>query len=187
MSLLALGTAHAIEYDKIYEQDLSAPALKITKDEHGNWLEITTNQWHDVVYTDEGEKSFVYQQAYNYQKQTGILRVYTPDMKLVEEVSQVEGGGMASREEIMRSFEIFKKHPEIHQVLAKEDEPIKLFGGFGYIDKQADQACYQGKRCVHVFAHTESKSMVAHAIVKLSDQSVPYPDFDGLYSNKEEK
>ena len=106
---------------------------------------------------------------------------------MVDEVKQVEGGGMASREEIMLSFEIFKNHPEIHQVLAKQDEPIKLFGGFGYIDKQADQACYQGKRCVHVFAHTKSKSMVAHAIVKLSDKSIPYPDFDGLYSNKEEE
>jgi hypothetical protein len=180
------GQLQAIEYDKVYEQDLSANALKITRDEQGNWLEITANEWHDVVFTEQGEKAYIYQQGYNYQKQSGFLRTYTPDKKLVSEVWSPEGGGMVSREEILLSFELFKKHPEINQVLAKENEAIKLFGGFGYVDNEPNQACYQGKRCVHVFAHTDSKTMVAHAIVKLSDQTIPYPDFDGLYNKKEE-
>ncbi len=184
--LLVAFQAQAIEFDKIYDYDLSAPAIKITKDAQGNWVEITTNQWHDQVQTEEGKKSYIYQQAFNYQLETGFLRTYTPEMELVNEVKNAEGGGMASREEILLSFELFKKHPEINQVLAQEKEPIKLFGGFGYQDSSPDKACYQGKRCVHVFAHTVSKPLIAHAIVKLTDQSIPYPDFDGLYNKKEE-
>ncbi|WP_223787619.1 hypothetical protein [Marinicella meishanensis] len=186
IGVLVMGTAHAIKYDTIYEQDLSAPAIKITQDDAGNWVEITTSQWQDTVQSDEGQKSFIYQLSFNYVEKTGYLRTYTTDMALVSEVKHPDGGGMASREEIMRSFEIFKQHPDIIKVLQQEQEPIKLFGGFGYADDEPGQSCYQGQRCVHVFAHTESKALVAHAIVKLSDQSVPYPDFDGLYNKKEE-
>lgn len=183
--LMAFQVA-AIEYDQIYDYDLSTPAIKITKDDQGNWIEIITSQWHDVVQTEQGEKSYVYQNAYNYQLKTGFLRTYTPAMELVSEVKMPGGGGMASREEILLSFELFKKHPEIQQVLAQEKEPIKLFGGFGFQDQKPEQACYLGQRCVHVFAHTDTKALVAHAIVKLNDQSIPYPDFDGLYNKKEE-
>ena len=182
ISLAVIGShALAIEYAPIYDQDLSNPAIKITQDEQGNWIEITTNQWHDVVYTDEGKKSYVYQQAYNYQKQVGFMRVFTPEMELVSESQNPMGGGMVSREELLAAFEIFKSNPLINEQMEQE---IKLFGGFGYVDKNKQDPCYQGQRCVHVFAHTESKTMVAHAIVKLNDHSVPYPDYDGLMKQK---
>jgi hypothetical protein len=184
---LICSSAGAIDFAPIYDQDLSNPAIKITRDEQGNWLEIITNQWHDVVYTDDGKKSYIYQQAYNYQKQTGFLRTFTPDMQPVSETQNPMGGGMISREELLVAFKIFKSNPVVIKLLEQEKEPIKVFGGFGYVDKNKQEPCYQGQRCVHVFAHTESKTMVAHAIVKLNDQSVPYPDYDGLMKQKEEK
>ncbi len=189
--MLLIGTtAQAVEYAPIRNQDLSAPALNVTEDDQGNWLEITASEWRDVVYTDEGQASYVYQMGYNYQKQQGFLRTYTPDMQLVSEVYNAQSGGMVSREELLLAFELFKAHPEINQVLASEQALIHLYGGFGYADQHADGVCYQGnknRRCVHVFAHTDSKSMVAHAIVKLSDRTIPYPDFDGIYTKKEVK
>lgn len=178
-------SVEAVEYMPIYEADLSSPALKITTNEQGQWLEITASEWHDVVFTDEGQKSYLYRLGYNYKKQQGFLRTYTPDMKLVSEVFDEKTGGMVSREELLLAFDIFKADPKIHAVLTQESEPINIFGGFGYADKLPEEACYLGQRCVHVFAHTKSKSMVAHAIVKLNDQSIPYPDFDGINNKKE--
>lgn len=180
-----LNCAHAIEYASINKADLSNPALNITTDDQGQWLEITASEWHDVVFTDEGEKPYLYRIGYNYKMQQGFLRTYTPDMKLVSEVYDKKTGGMVSREELLLAFDIFKADPDIQAVLAKENEPINVFGGFGYADKLPEQACYIGQRCVHVFAHTKSRSMVAHAIVKLNDKSIPYPDFDGI-NNKNE-
>lgn len=180
-------TVMAIEYVPTREADVSDPALAITKDNDGNWLEITTREWQDVVLTDEGEKSYVYQQGYNYQKQQGFLKTYTTDKKLVNETYGAQNGGMVSKEELLLAFELFKKHEAIHNVLAKEKTPIYVFGGFGYADKSSKAACYYGQRCVHVFAHTDTKEMIAHAIVKLNDRTVPYPDFDGLNDkNKKE-
>jgi len=188
ISLAMIGSsAAAIEYKPIFEHDLSNPAIKITQDEQGNWIEITTNQWHDVVYTNEGKQTFVYQQAYNYQKEIGFLRVFTTEMELVSESQNPLGGGMVAREELLAAFEIFKSNPAINEQLKKEKEAIYLFGGFGYLDKNKQDPCYQGQRCLHVFANTQSKALVAHAIVKLNDHSVPYPDVDGLMKTKEVK
>ncbi|WP_154223306.1 hypothetical protein [Marinicella rhabdoformis] len=182
--IMASITVNAIEYVPIRDADVSEPAMSITKDKEGAWLEVTAREWQDVVFTDDGEKSYIYQQGYNYQKQKGFLKTYTTDRKLVNEVYTPESGGMVSREELMKAFEIFKNHDAIHETLAKEITPIYIFGGFGYADKTPNAACYLGQRCVHVFAHTDSKDMIAHAIVKLNDQTIPYPDFDGLNAKK---
>ena len=171
---------HAIEYAPILDSDISAPALNITNDDQGNWLEITSKEWRDVVFTDKGEQAYIYQHGYNYQKQEGFLRTFTLDRKLVSETHSPSGGGMVSREELLLAFELFKNHKEILKTLEKETIPIYIFGGFGFADKKPDQACYHGQRCVHVFAHTDEKEMIAHAIVKLNDRSIPYPDFDGI-------
>ena len=180
-------TAIGIEYVPTREADISDPALSISKDKDGEWLEITTREWHDVVLTDEGEKSYIYHQGYNYKKQKGFIKTYTTDKKPVNEMYGADTGGMVSKEELMLAFDIFKKHGDIHKILAKETTPIYVFGGFGYADKSPKGACYNGQRCLHVFAHTDTKEMIAHAIIKLNDKTVPYPDYDGLNDkNKKE-
>lgn len=179
--LLSMMTAvSAIEYVPIKESDISEPAIAITKGKNGQWLEITSREWQDVVYTENGNKSYIYQLGYNYEKQKGFLRTFTPQRKLVNETYNAMTGGMVTREELMKAFEIFKKNKMVVSILEKESAPIYIFGGFGYADKHKDQACYYGQRCVHVFAHTDDNELIAHAIVKLNDDTVPYPDYDRL-------
>ncbi|MDJ1140433.1 hypothetical protein [Marinicella marina] len=178
LTSLTFNPALALEILPFYESDLPPWAIAIKKNESGEFLEVTTNQWHDKVMTDEGEKRFIYRQGHDYIKRQGFLRTYTHDEQLVNEVYDVENDASVIREEIFIAFELFKMHPEIRKLLIDEGQPIILNGGFNYLDKEPTQPCYFGNRCVHVMASSANTAMVAHAVVRLSDKSIPYPHFD---------
>ena len=79
---------------------------------------------------------------------------------------------------MLQAFELFKTNPDVLKLLSNVNEPITLHGGFNYEDDNSDMPCYPGNRCVHVFASTPKIAVVAHSIVKLVDNSVPYPAYD---------
>jgi len=173
-----MSMVHAVEFLPLAENDVPNPAKKITLDNQGNWLEITVNEWKDRVKTEAGVKKYVYRQGYNYQKQQGFVRVYTLDQKLVSEEYSVDYDGMVAREEMLVAYDLIKKDPTIQAVLEQHDEVIELQGGFNYADVGDDQICSKGQRCVHVFANTPTKALILHAVVRLSDRTVPYPVLD---------
>lgn len=176
--VLIFNSTLAVEFLPLSEHDVPNPAKSISLDEQGNWLEITVNQWKDRVRTDDGMKSYQYEQGYNYQKKQGFVKVYTLDKELVSQDYSVDYDGMVAREEMLIAYNLVKKNPVIQAVFAKQDEAIELQGGFNYTDSKEGQACSKGERCVHVFANTATKALVLHAVVRLSDRTVPYPMFD---------
>ena len=178
LTWLLMQPVEQLEFEPYYEADLPNPAIEITRDEQGHWLEVTVNEWHDSVYTKEGHKDYIFQQGYNYAKKAGFIRTYTPDKKLVNEKYAPEYDGIVVREEMLKGFELFKQNPQVMAQLQTSDEPITLHGGFNFEDDNAHEPCFKGNRCVHVFASTPTISVLAHAIVKLSDESVPYPTYD---------
>ena len=177
MALIS-SNAMGVKFANHFEADLPNPAVNITKDENGNFIEVTVNEWHDSVYTKEGNKNYIFHQGYDYSRKEGFIRTYTSDKKLVNENYSNQIDGMVVREEMMIAFELFKKHPMVKKLLEQHDETITLHGGFNFEDDNANQPCFPGNRCVHVFASSDSKAIVAHSIVKLADQTVPYPAFD---------
>ncbi len=179
MLLLCLSsTAWAIEYREFTEQDLPNPAKKITLDGQGNWLELTVNEWKDVVETKEGKQKRIFTQGYNYQKRQGFIRVHSFQGELLNETYSEEYDGMVTREEMMLAYDLFKKHEVNRKVLEQQNEPIELQGGFNYADQGKGQPCSIGLRCVHVFASTPSKPLILHSVVRLTDQTIPYPEFN---------
>ena len=176
--IIKLNVLMAVEYLPLQEHDVPNPAKHITYDDRGNWLEVTVNEWKDRVKTDEGVQSYIYNQGYNYQKQLGFLRVFTLDHQLVSEEYSVDYDGMVAREEMLLAYELIKKDPTVDAVFKQQSETIELQGGFNYADSKSEQVCSKGMRCVHVFANTPTKALILHAIVKLSDKTVPYPLFD---------
>ncbi|MCX7553941.1 hypothetical protein OS175_08620 [Marinicella sp. S1101] len=178
LTFLVTLPAWSQQFEPYFEADLPNPAIAITKDDAGEWLEITVNEWHDSVYTKTGNKHYIFQQGYNYKKKQGFIRTYTPERELVNEKYAAEYDGMVVREEMLEGFEIFKKNPQVKALLKNAEEPITLHGGFNFEDDNKHEPCYKGNRCVHVFASTPTISVLAHAIVKLSDRSVPYPSYD---------
>ncbi|MGJ8663260.1 MAG: hypothetical protein ACSHWU_06405 [Marinicella sp.] len=185
--LILVQTVNAVEFKAYGEHDVPNPAKKITLDDAGNWLEITVNEWKDRVKTDDGLVNYLYKQGYNYQKQEGFVRIYSLDNKLISEKYSVDYDGMVAREEMLLAFELVKTHPVTSAILEQQAEVIELQGGFNFVDKNNDEACSKGKRCVHVFANTPTKSSILHAVVRLSDKTVPYPVIDTDTMKKRKK
>ncbi len=176
--LLYMQTAAAIEYAEYNEADLPNPAEAIQRDEAGNIVEVTINRWQDRVKTAEGDKLYEYRQGYNYQKKQGFIRTFTLQGDLVHEEYARRIDGMVSREEMLKAFELFKADPFQQTLMAAEEQAIVLHGGFNFEDDEEGEPCFKGNRCVHVFASTPKTTVVAHAIVRLTDNSIPYPTFD---------
>ena len=176
--ILFSTAAVALEFEPYYEADLPNLAVKITKDEQGNFIEVTVNEWHDSVYTKEGHKNYIFQQGYDYSRKEGFIRTYSPERTLINETYSYRYDGMVVREEMLQAFELFKTNADVLKLLSAVNEPITLHGGFNFEDENADMPCYPGNRCVHVFASTPSVAVVAHSIVKLADKTVPYPAYD---------
>ncbi len=179
--LLLIGLSNAvcaIEYREFTEQDLPNPAKKITLDEQGNWLELTVNEWKDVIETKEGKKKRVFTQGYNYQKRQGFIRSHSLEGQLLSEVYSADFDGMVTREEMMLAYDLFKNHETAKKILEAQNEPIELQGGFNYADQGEGKPCSKGLRCVHVFASTPTKALILHSVVRLTDKSIPYPEFN---------
>jgi hypothetical protein len=52
---------------------------------------------------------------------------------------------------------------------------LTIHGGFNFQD---NKKCKPGSRCVHVFASTSEVGIMAHSIIRLSDEKVVYPNYD---------
>ena len=176
--LLCGGLVQAIEYVEPKMGDLPGPAVKIVRDADKNFEDVLMREWSDRVYTDEGTKQYTYQQGYNYKKKEGYIRVLDKQGKVVSEEYSANIDGGVSREETQLAFELFKAHPEIQKRLNNLEEKIYIYGGFNYLDQKSDKACYSGNRCVHIFASTISDPLVAHAVVRLNDRTIPYPNYE---------
>ncbi|WP_395376645.1 hypothetical protein [Marinicella sp. W31] len=176
--LMCCGVAQAIEYADVKLGDLPGPAVKIVRDGDNNFQDVMMREWTDRVYTDEGTQQYVYQQGYDYSKKEGYIRVLDLQGNIVREEYSAKTDGGVSREETQLAFELFKAHPEIQKQLQNLKEKIYIYGGFNYLDQKSDQACYSGNRCVHIFASTISNPLVAHAVVRLNDKTIPYPEYD---------
>ncbi|VAW44314.1 hypothetical protein MNBD_GAMMA02-1210 [hydrothermal vent metagenome] len=175
----------AQEFVPSFEEDLTNPAVKFTLDKKGGFKEVVVLRWHDSVYTKNGHINYTFEQGFDYPKKQGFIRTYDAENKLINEDYSYKYDGIVAREELLQVFEIFKSNPSVKKILAEIKEPITLHGGFSYADKEESQPCYSGNRCVHVFASIPSNSVAAHAIVKLTDKSVPYPHFDAeMYRKK---
>lgn len=170
--------AHAQQIEPYYEADLPNPAIEIIKDEVGNFKEVTVNEWQDSVYTKEGNKDYIYRQGYDYSKKQGFIRTYTLNRELVFEEYSAKYDGMVVREEMYQAFELFQNDSDVAKLLNSAKEPITIHGGFNYEDNQQQGECSPGNRCVHVIASTPTIPVLAHAVVKLSDKTVPYPEYD---------
>ena len=178
LTLFFTGISNAYEFDKVYDHDLPGPALKIVRDENNNFKDIIMRQWSDQIQTKSGKKHYTYQQGYSYEKKQGYLRTLDKDGSVVNETYSIKNDGGVSKEEVLLAFELFKAHPDIQKQLADVDERLYIYGGFNYLDQEENAPCYWGNRCLHVFVSTKSDPVVAHAIVKLTDKSIPYPKYD---------
>ncbi|VAW39167.1 hypothetical protein MNBD_GAMMA01-1749 [hydrothermal vent metagenome] len=168
----------SIEIAALNDADLPNPAISISYDDSKNMVAVIVNEWHDKVDTPNGRKQYKFQQGYDYTKKQGFIRSFNQAGKMLNETYSARYDGMVTREEMLIAFEIFKKQQNVIDKLKKEDGIIILHGGFNYEDKQADQPCYQGNRCVHVFASSKKTAIVSHSVIKLVDASVPYPEYD---------
>jgi hypothetical protein len=176
-----------LKFETIYEQDLPNAAIAITESNDGEFIEVIVNEWQDTAHTQDGIKKYIFQQGYDYSKKQGFIRTYSTDRKLINETYSADYDGMVVREELLQAFEIFKSNHDILKLLMSTDEVIRLHGGFNYADKNKSDYCYKGSRCVHVFASTLNHPVLAHAIVKLTDKSIPYPHFDMEQFKKKNK
>lgn len=166
------------QFKPCFEADLPNPAIALTRDSTNEIIEVVVNEWKDYVYMKEGSKHLIFQQGYDYSKKQGFIRTFSINKQLINEQYSAEYDGMVAREELLVAFEIFKKTTELQSIFNSANEPITLQGGFNYTDPNINDACYMGNRCVHVFASTSENSILAHAIVRLNDKSIPYPFFD---------
>ncbi len=181
--LLAFNCA-GIKYMPVEDADLPNSAVEIILNESGEWHELVINDWQDVVSTPKGKHKYRYQQGFNYTKKQGFIRTFEMNGQLVNEQYGVDYDGRMSKEEMLVAYEIFKSHPDIKQQLAHFKVPIMLQGGFNYAVDESDMPCSKGMRCVHVFAHTAIEPLVAHAVIRMTDRSVPYPQFNHHQNNK---
>ncbi|MCF6299803.1 MAG: hypothetical protein L3J52_01560 [Proteobacteria bacterium] len=178
VSLLYSFQVFSIEIAPLNDADLPNPAVKISYDDSKKITEVIVNEWHDRVDSPSGRKQLKFQQGYDYTRKEGFIRSYDLSGKLLNETYSASYDGMVTREEMLLAFEIFKTQKNVIDKLKKEEGVIVLHGGFNYEDSQADQPCYQGNRCVHVFASSKTTAIVSHSVIKLTDGSVPYPEYD---------
>jgi hypothetical protein len=162
-------------FNEIYMADIPQPALEISYKDDGNILQVTHGSWMDRVRTKEGMKYRKYEQGYNYEKKQGFIRVFNQQGDLLQETWNKNIDGGVSKEELLKAFELFKDNDIVKAQLKNADTSITIHGGFNYQDRKE---CELGSRCVHVFASTPKVDILAHSIVRLSDNTVAYPDFE---------
>lgn len=166
------------------ESDLPRKAKNIVYFESGNIKELVKNSWTDRVKSKDGLLYYSYEQGYNYEKKQGFLKIYDNHGKLIEEKWDKEIDGAICQEEALIAFEIFKKNSTVIRQFDLTDEIIELQTGFNFKD---NDKCKLGNRCVHVFARAGDVSVLAHSIIKLTDSSVPYPEFDMETTHEKQK
>ncbi len=162
-------------FNTVYDVDLPQKALEISYDDKGKIKQVTTNRWTDRVKTDKGRAYRKFEQGYNYHKKQGFNFVYNDKDELIDEVWNENIDGIVSQEELLIAFDLFKKNDLVKSQFAESDEKITIHGGFNFIDSSK---CKPGNRCVHVFASTPKIYILAHSVVRLTDSSVIYPDFN---------
>jgi hypothetical protein len=172
------------KFREVYEADLPRKAMHISFFENGSIKEVTVSTWTDRVNTKNGKKYYSYEQGFNYEEKKGFIKVFNESGKLIEEKrdSAIDGG--VSQEELLVAFKLFKANEVVKQHFASTNLELIVFGGFNYSD---DKACILGSRCVHVLAATKEHMVLAHAIVRLTDQKVVYPNFDMTASSLSEE
>lgn len=175
--LFGVGLCQAYQFDQVHDADLPNPAVKIVRDKDGHFSDIILRQWFDSVVRNGEKTHYTYQQGYNYEKKQGYIRVLDKNGKVASEEYSIDNNGGTCKEEVLLAFEIFKAHPEIKEQLGGIEEKLLIYGGFNYADQEVEKPCSAESRCVHVFVSTRSVPLVAHAIVKLTDRTIPYPKF----------
>jgi len=178
LTVMLTSISSAYEFDKISEYDLPSPAVKIVRDKNNDFKDVVVRVWSDQIETESGKKYYTYQQGYSYAKKQGYLRTLDKDGSVVHEAYSIKNDGGVSREEVLLAFELFKAHPDIQKQLSGVKERLYIYGGFNYLDQDEKAPCYWGNRCLHVFVSTKSDPVLAHAIVRLTDKTIPYPRFD---------
>lgn len=164
------------KFQTLFQSDLPRKAFDITYDDSGKIIELIASQWHDRVKTKDGGKAYVkYEQGYNYQKKEGFFKTYDNAGNLTNEKWDKSIDGGVSQEEVLIAFNIFKNDISVKKQLSTIDEDIMIYGGFNFADSSE---CIPGNRCLHVFAYTLSRTILAHSIVRLTDSKVVYPIFD---------
>jgi len=163
-------------FKELRDSDLPRKAKSIVYDDSGKIIELVKNSWSDRLKSkDGGHVYYSYEQGYNYEKKQGFLKVYDDKKNLIEEKWDKEIDGAICQEEALIAFDVFKNNAKVKKQFALTDEVIELQTGFNFQD---DDKCKLGNRCVHVFASAGDVTVLAHSIVKLSDLSVPYPEYD---------
>ncbi len=165
----------AEDFKVTYPADLPNEAIEISHDENGELLRVTVNRWTDRVKTDEGMAYRTFEQGYDYSKKQGFIYTFDENDNKIGEAWSVDIDGMVTREELMVAFDLFKNNETVKNHFSETDMQIILHGGFNFQD---NSECNAGNRCVHVFASTDKVAILAHSIVRLSDSTVVYPDFD---------
>jgi len=161
-------------FEQLYQADLPRKALNISYDESGKIKELTNSSWSDRIRKGEGFEYFKYEQGYSYEKKQGFLRIYSNDGKLIEEKWDKSIDGGITQEEALIAMEIFKQNEDVIRQFNTTDQQLVIYTGFNFLDKTE---CSPGNRCVHVIAASPEVSVLAHSIVRLTDSSVPYPEY----------
>ncbi|HFC30460.1 MAG TPA: hypothetical protein ENJ44_05400 [Oceanospirillales bacterium] len=158
-----------------YLADLPPKGQDISYNKDGHIVRITTSTWVDRVKTKDGLKYHKFEQGFDYKLKQGFIKVYDENGKLINEKWNKDISGGVAQEELLNAFALFKKHKTIQTHFKETDKKISIYGGFNFSD---NKQCKLGNRCVHVMASTVDNPMLAHAIVRLIDSKVVYPDFD---------
>lgn len=163
------------KFEQLYQADLPRKAKSISYFDSGKIKELVKNSWTDRIKTDTGQVYYNYEQGYSYEKHQGFMKIYDMDGKIVEEKWSKNIDGAVSQEEALIAIDVFKNNKKIKSLFDTTNETIVIYTGFNFIDKTA---CKPGSRCVHVFARAGKITVFAHSIIRLTDLSVPYPEYD---------
>lgn len=173
--LISFNVLSSDDFNTIYPADLPNKAIAISYDKKGKIKQVTVNSWVDRVKTDNGQAYHKFEQGYNYEKKQGFTTVHDDKGVLINETWDEKIDGMVSREEMFVAFELFKNNPKVQSHFAETQLQITIHGGFNFED---NTECKVGNRCVHVFASTPKVAILAHSIIRLTDDNVIYPDYD---------
>lgn len=171
-------------FEQLYQADLPRKAMDISYYDSGKIKELIISTWNDRIKTETGQTYYKYEQGYSYEKKQGFLKVYDLDGKLIEEKWDKAIDGGISQEEALVAIDLFKKNDAVKRQFSTTEKELVIYTGFNFLDKTE---CSQGNRCVHVFASSPDVSVLAHSIVRLTDLSVPYPEYSMETTYKNQK
>lgn len=173
--LFSFNVYSSEKFDQLYQADLPEKAIKIDYKKNGKIKEVMVSSWFDRVKTKDGPMYRKFEQGYSYKKKKGYIKIYDDNGKLLSEKWSKKIDGGVSKEEVLVAFDLFKKNKIVNHHLAKTDLLLTIHGGFNFQD---NKKCKPGNRCVHVFASTSEVGIMAHSIIRLSDEKVVYPNYD---------